>query len=274
MESNTQRLPSLFISHGDIGQTLNQETQLFKGINKYINENKLQSRIKTAIIISGHWEENQVTINLNPHPKLVHDHPSKWLYKFNFSLDTNLELAKKIHQKLLDNEIQAKTTTSEDIDHGAWGGLFCLYDINEQQKAFESNLRYAPQIVQISLHSGMDTAFHFKLGQILEQFRDENTIIINSGSSTHSFTYWHHPKFIDWSKEWENDLLQIITDKDENKRKDAMIAIKQHKLYKYVHHSDDHFMPLVVALGTSKQPGNLICLEKQHTFMSSCYSFI
>ncbi|KAL4489857.1 hypothetical protein ABPG72_022497 [Tetrahymena utriculariae] len=242
MEYKTNRLPSLFISHGDIGQTLNPETQLFKCLNKYTNENKLQSRIKTAIIISGHWEEEQVTINLNPHPKLVHDHPTK-------------------------------TITSEDIDHGGWGGLFCLYDINEQQNALQNNKKYAPQIVQVSLHSGMDFAFHYKLGQILEQFRDENTIIINSGSSTHSFTYWHHPQFIEWSKEWENYLLQIIIDKHENKRKDAMIAIKQHKLYSYVHHSDDHFMPLIVALGTSQNPGNLICLEQQHTFMSSCYSF-
>ncbi|EAR94932.1 aromatic ring-opening dioxygenase catalytic subunit LigB (macronuclear) [Tetrahymena thermophila SB210] len=274
MESKTSRLPSLFISHGDVGQTLNPETQLYKCLDKYAKDNKLRSRIKTAIIISGHWEEKQVTINLNPHPKLVHDHPGRWLYKYNFSLDTNVELAKQIHQKLLDNKIQAKTTTSEDIDHGGWGGLFCLYDIGEQQKAFQSNTKYAPQIVQVSLHSGMDTAFHYKIGQILEQFRDENTIIINSGQSTHSFTYWHHPQFTEWSKEWEKCLLQIITDKDEKKRKDAIIAIKQHKLYNYMHHSDDHFMPLLVSLGTSQYPGNLICLEQQHTFMSSCYQFL
>lgn len=54
------------------------------------------TRVKTAIIISGHFEENAVTVNLKPNPVVVHDHPSEWLFKYNFPFETNLELAQKI----------------------------------------------------------------------------------------------------------------------------------------------------------------------------------
>lgn len=94
MATTTNRLPSVFISHGLVGETLNPKTNLFKCLRKYSQDHKLFDRVKTAIIISGHWEEKQVTVNLNPHPKVVHDHPSEWLFKFNFALDTNIELAK------------------------------------------------------------------------------------------------------------------------------------------------------------------------------------
>lgn len=98
-------------------------------------------------------------------------------------------------------------------------------------------------------------------------------MIINSGASTHSFTYMIHPLYIGWSKEWEKYLIEVATNPDNNERRDKIIAIKKHKMYNYMHHSDDHFMPLLVAIGTSKYPGELICLELQFTSMCSCYIF-
>lgn len=86
-------------------------------------------------------------------------------------------------------------------------------------------------------------------------------MIINSGASTHNFKYNKHPEFTQWSKEWEKYLIEVVTNKNENERRDKLIDIKNHKMYNYMHHSDDHFMPLLVALGTSKQPGELFCLE-------------
>lgn len=45
-------------------------------------------------------------------------------------------------------------------------------------------------------------------------------MILASGSTTHSFTYMRHPQFVDWSKVWEKWLLDVLTNKDENYRKE------------------------------------------------------
>lgn len=53
--------------------------------------------METAIIVSAHWQDAEVTVNLNPHPEMVHDHPSEWLFPFDFHLETDLVLANKIN---------------------------------------------------------------------------------------------------------------------------------------------------------------------------------
>lgn len=79
-----------------------------------------------------------MTINVDPTPKLIHDHPSEWLFKYNFKFETNLVLAEKIKKRLEESKITVRTKKVE-IDHGAWGGLFTVFDINEQAKAQKAN---------------------------------------------------------------------------------------------------------------------------------------
>ncbi|EAR93066.1 aromatic ring-opening dioxygenase catalytic subunit LigB (macronuclear) [Tetrahymena thermophila SB210] len=273
MSSQSNRIPTVFVSHGLVGYTLSPNSTVYKSMQAFSQNNNIQKRVKTVIIVSAHWEEQSLTINFNPKPKIEHDHPSKWLYKYNFNMDTNIELAKKIYQSMIQNKIPTKMTDQGNIDHGAWGALYTLYSLDEQQKAFNSNSKYAPQIVQVSLHSGMDSSLHFQIGKILEQYRDEETMIVCSGSTTHSFTYMSHPNYPSWSREWEQILLNVLTNKDEKKRVEDLLKLKQLKIYNYVQSSDDHFIPILVAAGTSPYPAQYINLEKNFESMCSCYSF-
>lgn len=43
-----------------------------------------------------------------------------------------MELAKRIQAKLTEEKFTVNVTKNEDVDHGAWGGIFSLYDIEEQ----------------------------------------------------------------------------------------------------------------------------------------------
>ncbi|EAR98512.1 aromatic ring-opening dioxygenase catalytic subunit LigB (macronuclear) [Tetrahymena thermophila SB210] len=274
MSNLTQKnLPSVFISHGLVGETLRPGTDLFEQLNKFSKSQSYLPNVETVIIVSGHWECDEITVNLNPQPELDHDHPSEWLYKFDFRLETNVPLANKIKDKLKKSGMTIKTTTTASADHGAWGGLFALYDINTQQKVYHSqNKQYVPKVVLVSLDTKMDPQKHYDLGKILGEFRDEKTMIICSGASTHNFNYNRKPGFTEQSKIWEKWLQSIVTDQNVEIRH-SIVNFKQNKLYHYMHHSDDHFMPLVVASGSSREPGQLICLELQFTSMCSCYLF-
>ncbi|KAL4442609.1 hypothetical protein ABPG74_007011 [Tetrahymena malaccensis] len=273
MTTKSTRIPTVFVSHGLVGYTLSSNSVVYQSMQAFSQNNNIQKRVKTVIIVSAHWEESSVTINLNPKPNIDHGHPSKWLYKYDFKLDTNIELAKKINQSMIQNNIHTKTTDKENLDHGGWAALFTLYNLDEQQKAFDSNSKYAPQIVQVSLHSGMDFSLHFKIGQILEQYRNDDTMILCSGSTTHSFTYMGHPQYHVWSREWEKILFNVLTNKDEKKRVDNLLKIKQLNIYNYVQSSDDHFIPIIVAAGTSSYPAQYINQEKNFESQCSCYSF-
>lgn len=101
---------------------------------------------------------------------------------------------------------------------------------------------------------------------------DESTMIICSGASTHSFTYMRHPKYVEWSEDWEKWLFGVVGNSDIEKRKE-LFKVKEHKMYNYINHSDEHFMPLLVALGTSDKTPELLYLEKNMLLWGSSYIF-
>ncbi len=57
----------------------------------------------------------------------------------------------------------------------------------------------------------MDPKYHYKIGQILQKYKDENVLIITSGASTHSFTYMNSKGFTEQSIKWEKWLEEKIT---------------------------------------------------------------
>jgi len=71
---------------------------------------------------------------LNEAPKIIHDHPCEELFDYDFKFKTDIELALKIKEALELNQIKVNTKKNKQSDHGAWGGLFSMFSIAEQQK--------------------------------------------------------------------------------------------------------------------------------------------
>jgi len=81
-----------------------------------------------------------------------------------------------------------------------------------------------------------------------------------------------HPKYVEWSEDWEKWLIGLVTNKDIEKRRE-LFDVKSHRMYSYINHSDEHFMPLLVALGTSDEQPELLYLEKNMLLWGSSYIF-
>jgi 4,5-DOPA dioxygenase extradiol len=128
------------------------------------------------------------------------------------------------------------------LDHGAWVPLRQMYPAADVP------------VFQLAIQAHQSPEHHWRLGRSLAALRDENVLIIGSGSMTHNlraldftaeedvvtdalaaqFVQWMHAQLID------RPNLPALLDY----RRQAPGAV-------HAHHSDEHLLPLFVALGTA-----------------------
>ena len=115
-------------------------------------------------------------------------------------------------------------------------------------------------IAQLSIQCHLGPAHHLKMGQALEPLRDQNVLIIGSGNITHGRRAGEvdDPAF-DWVSafsEWAGAAIdEGRTDDLVNFRKSAPFAFENHP-------TDDHYVPLLIALGAG---GKSPRIEKIHS---------
>jgi 4,5-DOPA dioxygenase extradiol len=165
-------LPSLFISHGspmlalEPGESGPALARLAAALQ----------RPKAIVIVSAHWESNELLVNGNPQPETWHDFggfPPE-LFAVQYPAPGMPELSHRVLELLADADLPARVNTQRPFDHGVWVPLSLMY----------------PQadipIVQVSLPTRMGPALQTRVGQALNRLREENVLLIGSGSITHN----------------------------------------------------------------------------------------
>ncbi|OCR25359.1 aromatic ring-opening dioxygenase LigB [Pseudomonas syringae] len=228
--------PSLFISHGspmlalepgDSGPAL---VQLAAGIPKP----------RAIVIVSAHWESQDLLVNGNPQPETWHDFggfPAA-LFAVQYPAPGLPELSLQVAALLGVAGLPARIDSKRPFDHGVWVPLSLMY----------------PQadipVVQVSLPSRQGPALQTKVGQALASLRDEGVLVIGSGSITHNLREldWHAgPESVEpWAKEFRDWMIDKLASNDEaalhDYRKLAPHAVRSHP-------SDEHLLPLYFARG-------------------------
>ena len=146
--------------------------------------------------------------------------------------------------------------TGRGLDHGAWVPLVLMYP--------RANI----PVVQVGIQSHLDPAHHLRLGRALASLRAENVLVIGSGSFTHNLSRLRREAvdgpqppdvvaFADW---FDMAIAQGRVDDLLDYRKRAPYAVQQHP-------TDEHLLPLFVALGAG---GEATTPERLHS--SAMYS--
>ena len=119
----------LFIPHGGgplpiLGDPRHQELIKFlKNIKSKIN------KPSSIIVISAHWEENEVKITSGEKPSLIYDYygfPEE-TYKISYPVPGNPDLADKIKNLLNAKHINSKLDSERGFDHGVFIPLKIMY---------------------------------------------------------------------------------------------------------------------------------------------------
>ena len=143
-------LPSLFISHGspmlalEPGESGPALARLAAAL----------PRPKAIVIVSAHWESNELLVNGNPQPETWHDFggfPPE-LFAVQYPAPGMPELTHRVLELLAEADLPARMNTQRPFDHGVWVPLSLMYPQADTP------------IVQVSLPSRMGPALQTKVG--------------------------------------------------------------------------------------------------------------
>ena len=231
------RWPVLFVSHGSpmLAVEPGRTGPVLAGWSQSLPE-----KPKGILVVSPHWMTRGLAVSTRAQQVAWHDFGGfpQELYTLEYPAPGSPALAERARQVLADAGLHADDDPRRPLDHGAWVPLRYLYP--------EADI----PVVQLSLDAGRDAAAQYELGKALAPLRDEGILVIGSGSLTHNLREYggahdappldYVPPFQAW---YAKHLLQ-----DESV--DQLLQWEfEVPNAKRAHPTDEHLMPLYVALG-------------------------
>lgn len=238
MNTTLQRAPVFFISHGAPTFAL-EPGQL--GAHLRAMGSQLAG-VKAVLVVSPHWQTRELQVLTTPKPETVHDFggfPAA-LYQLQYPAPGQPELAREALRLLTQAGWPATADANRGLDHGAWVPLWHLLP--------QANI----PVFQVSIPHRLDTAGALALGRVLAPLRDQGVLIVGSGSLTHNLYDLQPPAApaAAYAVEFAHWIRHAVTRADV----DALLDYRRLAPHaERAHPTQEHFLPLLVALGASHE---------------------
>lgn len=233
-------LPTLFVSHG--APTLAIEPGPAHHFLKTLGEEL--GRPASIVVLSAHFDAPVSTITASAAPGTIYDFGGfpEALYKITYAAPGNPDLANQISELLSAANIATRLDDNRGLDHGAWVPLSLMYPDAQVP------------VVQVSIDSRKDPAYHFRLGELLRPLRKEGVLIVGSGGATHNLPHAlrasQEAPLVDWANTFREWLAEAV---ENDRRSDladyydvAPNALRNHP-------TQEHFLPLLCAMGATER---------------------
>ena len=228
--------PSLYISHGSPMLALEPGAS-GPALARLAAE---LPKPKAIVIVSAHWESNELLVSGNPRPETWHDFGGfpQALFDVQYPAPGNPQLAAEVVELLKAADLPARIDAKRPFDHGVWVPLTLMYPHADIP------------IVQVSLPTRGGPALQTRVGHALASLREHGVLLIGSGSITHNLREldWHAgPESVEpWAKSFRDWMIEKLAADDEvalhDYRQQAPNAVRNHP-------SDEHLLPLYFARG-------------------------
>ena len=246
-------MPILFLSHGapslllDAGETAAAWRQLGEQLPKPTS----------ILVISAHWESHIPTISCAVQPETIHDFRGfpEELYRLQYPAPGAPQMAEAAAQLLQQANIPVQLDDKRGLDHGAWVPLSIMF----------------PQadipVAQLSMQPERSPAWHLALGRALRPLREQGVLIIGSGAITHNLrAVFKHPPG-ESVPVWVTDFCDWVAERITEGDIDALCAYRTLAPYAELNHpTDEHLLPLFVALGAASNVETAQHLNRVTTF--------
>jgi len=247
----TAKAPVFFISHG--APTFATEPGQLGPLLQTIGQGLVATR--AVLVVSPHWQSRDLLVMTTAQPETVHDFGgfAAELYALQYPAVGQPELAASAAALLTQAGFTVSLDARRGLDHGAWVPLMHLLP---QAKV---------PVFQVSMPTRLTTAQALQVGQALACLRTQGVAIVCSGSMTHNLYEVQQPdaqpvpyasEFTAWvrSAVVTRSIGQVV-----NYRAEAPHAERAHP-------SDEHFLPLLVALGATVETDSVRVLDGGITY--------
>lgn len=197
-------------------------------------------RPRAVIIVSGHWEARNPTVNSGAHPSLLFDYSGfpPHTYRLTWPAPGAPDVAAEVRLLLEEAGFATGADDRRGYDHGVFIPFKLIYPDADVP------------VVQLSLLASHDPAQHLAMGHALAPLRDHNMLIIGSGMSFHNLPYLltgGGDEMAEAFDAWLGDAVvdPAVRDANLTNWKAAPGGLSAHP-------EPDHLLPLMVAAGAGK----------------------
>jgi 4,5-DOPA dioxygenase extradiol len=232
---------TLFISHGSPMLAI-QPSPARDFLASY---GKSNPKPRAIVIASAHFETDRPAVVADAHPDMIYDFGNfpQALYEIVYPAPGEPSVAMKVAQLLDDAGLAPGVATNRGFDHGTWVPLSLMYPEAEIP------------VVQVSLQPHLGAAHHVALGRALEPLRHEDILVIGSGTASHNLReYYVNGRSNGAPPEWVTSFDAWVREKALAGDADALADYRATAPFaKRNHPSEEHFLPIHVALGAAGQ---------------------
>jgi 4,5-DOPA dioxygenase extradiol len=243
-------LPSLFISHGSPMLALTETPA-----HDFLRELGQALRPKAVVVVSAHWSSRQLLVSTSARPETIHDFGGfpRELFEVQYPAPGEPELAMRLAREL--NAVPVE----RGLDHGAWVPLSLMFPAADVP------------VVSLSLPVQWSNAELAALGERLAALREENILVIGSGSLTHNLREMQprDAAMPAWVGEFADWIEARLADND----REALLAWESAPKARENHPTPEHFQPLLVAMGAGGRAERLHHSVEHGVLAMDVYAF-
>lgn len=231
------KLPTLFLSHGSPMMALAEcaTTRFWQALGNAL------PRPRAILAVSAHWDTPRAAASTATQPETIHDFYGfpQPLYALRYAAPGAPDVARRA-ATLIDAAGLGPTALGErGLDHGAWAPLRFIYPDHDIP------------VAQLAVQSNLDARHHYDIGRALAPLAGDGVLIMGSGGTSHNLREWRSVPQGE-PPAWMSEFVAWV--------RDALVRGDHETLIDYVkqaphaarnHPTDEHFLPLFVALGAA-----------------------
>jgi len=243
--------PVLFISHG--APTFAVEPgALGPQLERW---GKHLTGLHAVLVISPHWQTNGIKVMTSPTPETLHDFggfPAA-LYRLRYDVAGQPPLAMHAGALLQAAGFEVEIDDRRGLDHGAWVPLRYLLP--------EARL----PVFQVSMPYDLDPQGAIRIGRELAPLRDSGVLIVGSGSLTHNLHEFRTG--ISSESQYAQEFARWVHESIVSRDIESLLAYRTRAPHaQRAHPTEEHFLPLLIALGASAGTDNIVPIEGGMTY--------
>jgi 4,5-DOPA dioxygenase extradiol len=237
--------PTVFLSHGSPMHAVHagRAGALWTELGRRLG------RPAAILIASAHWETELPMVATSRSPETIHDFggfPPE-LYRITYPAPGAPQVAELALTLLKNAGFVATGNGCRGLDHGAWVPLLKMYPDADVPTA------------QVAIQPPLGAEHHLRLGAALAPLARDDVLVIGSGHMTHNLGDWMRTlrgrgreivegapvPYVEAFRNWVDARLQA------DDRADLVRYRELAPNAQRAHPTDEHFLPLFVALGAA-----------------------